>query len=43
MQSDKNQAYINLDTEEIVYVSQEALLVAGDEEDYKHLSELATS
>ncbi|MCF2650698.1 MULTISPECIES: UPF0158 family protein [unclassified Bacillus (in: firmicutes)] len=39
MQSDDNRSFLNLDTGEIVHVSQEALLIAEDSEDYEHLSE----
>ncbi|MDQ1002733.1 hypothetical protein QFZ28_003133 [Neobacillus niacini] len=39
MQSDENRSFLNLDTGEIVYVSQKALLIAEDGEDYEHLSE----
>ncbi|MCC3359112.1 UPF0158 family protein [Bacillus sp. REN16] len=39
MQSDENRSYLNLDTGELVYVSQDALLIAEDGEDYEHLSE----
>lgn len=39
MQSDDNRSFLNLHTGEIVYVSQEALLIAEDGEDYEHLSE----
>ncbi len=39
MQSDDNRSFLNLDTGEIVHISQEALLIAEDSEDYEHLSE----
>lgn len=39
MQSDENRSYLNLDTGEIVHVSQKALLIAEDGEEYEHLSE----
>ncbi|EKN66892.1 hypothetical protein BABA_13427 [Neobacillus bataviensis LMG 21833] len=39
MQSEENRSYLNLKTGEIVYVSQEALAIADDGEDYEHLPE----
>ena len=39
LQSYDNQAFINLKSGEIVYISQTALLIAEDGEDFKHLSE----
>ncbi|MDQ0257040.1 hypothetical protein J2S74_004485 [Evansella vedderi] len=37
LQSEENNAYLNLETGEIVYVSREALLMAEDGEEYEHL------
>ncbi|MDQ0232654.1 UPF0158 family protein [Metabacillus malikii] len=39
MQSDEIRSYLNLDTGEIAFVSEDARLIAEDGEDYDHLSE----
>ncbi|MCM3767744.1 hypothetical protein [Neobacillus niacini] len=39
LQSEQTKPFLNLNTGEIVYVSQEALLFAEDDEEYDHLPE----